>query len=110
MTIENLSNTSYRFVQVDPAFTAFALFSPLTASHYTHQLHNVVKSPDSSFDATMKAGKYTLDKLPWKSGAQFAVTMDDGYGLFVSPPIRLRALTRPSGPHLPTGRVLEVHP
>ena len=28
----------------------------------------------------------------------------DGYGLFVSPPIRLRALTRPSGPHLPTGR------
>jgi len=64
----------------------------------------ILKLPDSSFDATTKTGKYTLDKLPLKSGAQFVVTMDDGYGMCVSPPIRLGALTRPSGPHLPTGR------
>ena len=67
----------------------------------------IVKLPDSSFDATMKTGNHTLDKLPLNSGAQFAVTMDDGYGLFVSAPICLRALTRPSGTHLPTGRSTE---
>ena len=50
----------------------------------------------------MKTGTYTLDKPPVRSGAQFSVTMDDGP--CVSPPIRLRTLTRRSDPHLPTGR------
>ncbi len=46
----------------------------------------ILKLPDSSFDATAKSGKFTLDKLQLKSGAQFVVTMDDGYGVFVFVP------------------------
>ena len=66
----------------------------------------ILKLPDSSFDATTKTGKYTLDKLPLKSGAQFVVSMDDGYGVFVlvPRPSTFRPLTQPSRPLLPTGR------
>lgn len=44
----------------------------------------IVGLPNSAFDPTTKTGKYTLDKLPLKSAAQFIVTMDDGYGVFFS--------------------------
>jgi len=51
----------------------------------------IVKIPDSSFDPTTKIGKYTLDKLPLKGGAQVLLTMDDGYGALFSHPILSRA-------------------
>ena len=46
----------------------------------------ILKLPDSCYDATTKTGKYTLDKLALKSRAQFVVSMDDGYGVFVLVP------------------------
>ena len=64
----------------------------------------ILKLPNSSFDAMTETGKYTLDKLPLKSGVQFIVTMDDGYGVFVSTPETYTPLTQPSRPPLPTGR------
>lgn len=42
--------------------------------------------PDASYDAATKTGKYTLDKLPFKGGTQFLVSMDDTYGTLYSPP------------------------
>ena len=83
-------------VTTGPPFILLVL--PLDASP------TILKLPDSSFDATTKTGKYTLDKLPLKSGAQFIVTMDDGYGMLVSNPETFRPLTRPSRPLLLTGR------
>jgi hypothetical protein len=58
----------------------------------------ILNLPDSSYDATTKTGNYTLVKLPLKSGAQFVVSMDDGYGAPFSRPIRFRALTQPFHP------------
>jgi len=46
-------------VTTDPPFILLVL--PLDTSPA------ILKLPDSSFDATMKTGKYTLDELPLKS-------------------------------------------
>jgi hypothetical protein len=64
----------------------------------------IIRIPDSAFDPTTNTGKYTLDKFPLKSAAQFVLTMDDSNGLFVSYLIPFRTLIQPSRPPLPTGR------
>jgi hypothetical protein len=46
----------------------------------------VLKLPDSSYDATTKTGNYKLDELPLKTGTQFVLSMDDGYGELLSRP------------------------
>ena len=65
-------------VTTGPPF--FLLILPLDAPP------TIVSLPNSAFDPTTKTGKYALDKLPLKSATQFIVTMDDGYGVFFSPP------------------------
>ena len=70
----------------------------------------ISKLSNSSFDATTKTRIYTLDKLPLKSGAQFVVAMDDGYGVFVSTPDTFRPPTQPSRPFSQQVRVLEAYP
>jgi len=64
----------------------------------------IFKLPDSSYDPTTKTGSYTLDKLPLKSGVQFVVAMDDGYGaLFLRPHVS-QSSHYPSGPFPSIGR------
>lgn len=64
----------------------------------------IFKLPDSSYDATTKTGRYTLDKLPMKSGAQFVVSMDDGYGTPCPSPPGVSHSSRNSSPSFSPNR------